>query len=169
MSFEQFNQYVTSVEELRNLVGEPSPIALKKERKSLDDHMKQFILASPFLVMSTYGQDGRCDASPRGDSPGFAHVIDEQRILVPDRPGNRRVDSLRNILETERIGLLFFVPGYGETLRINGRAKLIRDERWLSCLVAQGKRPLLAIAVEVDECFLQCAKALIRSRLWQAS
>ena len=117
--------------------------------------------------MSTYSSDGRCDASPRGDAPGFVNVVDQQTLLIPDRRGNRRVDSLRNIIETNYIGLLFLVPGFGETLRVNGRAAVIRDEAWLKPLSAQGKQPLLAIAVEVQECFLQCAKALLRSKLWE--
>ena len=95
-------------------------------------------------------------------------VVDDRTLLIPDRLGNKRVDSYRNILETGRIGLLFLVPGFGETLRVNGRAVLIRDEAWLTPLTAQGKRPLVAVAVEVEECFLQCAKALIRSKLWEA-
>ena len=167
MPLDQFSQLVNSVEELTAVIGTPGPIALKKELKSLDEHMRRFIAHSPFVVISTHGSDGRCDASPRGDAPGFVHVVDEQTLLVPDRPGNRRVDSFRNILETGRVGLLFLVPGMGETLRVNGRAALVRDEAWLEPLSAQGKRPALAVAVEVEECYLQCAKALIRSKLWE--
>lgn len=167
MSLTRFTQQVGSVDELRAIFGPPSPISLKKELKALDDHMRRFIAHAPFLVIATRGADGRCDASPRGDAPGFVHVIDEHTLLIPDRPGNRRVDSFTNIVETGRIGLLFLVPCMGETLRINGRAVLIRDEQWLIPLTAQGKRPNLAIAVEIEECFMQCAKALIRSKLWE--
>ena len=167
MSLEQFSERVTSCEELAAIVGTPSPIAIRKELKALDEHMRRFIAHAPFVVMSTYAADGRCDASPRGDAPGFVHVVDDRTLLIPDRPGNRRVDSFRNIVETGRIGLLFLVPGVGETLRVNGRAAIIRDEAWLMPLSAQGKRPLLAVAVEVEECYLQCAKALLRSKLWE--
>ena len=166
MAFERFSEQVGSLELLASIVGTPSALAIKKELKTLDEHLRRFIAHSPFLVMSTHAADGRCDASPRGDAAGFVHVVDDRTLLIPDRPGNRRVDSLRNIVETGRVGLLFLVPGMGETLRVNGRATIIRDEAWLTQLSAQGKRPQLAVAVEVEECYLQCAKALIRSHLW---
>ena len=168
MPLTQFSERIHSTAELESLVGKPSPLALKKELNALDEHMRRFIAHSPFLILSTHGKDGRCDASPRGDAPGFVRVIDEHTLLIPDRPGNRRVDSFHNLLETGSIGLLFLVPGMGETLRVNGRAMLVRDEHWLASLSAQGKRPLLAIAVEVQECYLQCAKALLRSKLWES-
>lgn len=167
MAFERFTEHVTSVEELTTLIGTPGPLALKKELKTLDEHMRRFIAHAPLVVVSTHAANGRCDASPRGDAPGFVQIVDEQTLLIPDRPGNRRLDSFRNILETGRVGLLFLVPGFGETLRINGRAALVRDADWLTPMTAQGKRPVIAIAVSVEECFLQCAKALIRSKLWE--
>lgn len=167
MSLELFTDQIRSCNELVNLVGTPSALAVKKELQALDEHMRRFIARSPFLILSTHSADGRCDASPRGDAPGFVHVVDDRTLLIPDRRGNKRVDSLRNIIETGAIGLLFLIPGFGETLRVNGRAAIIRDEAWLTPLAAQGKRPLLAVAVEVQECFLQCAKALLRAQLWQ--
>lgn len=167
MTFDRFTDQIHSAEEFATIIGTPSAISLKKELKALDEHMRRFIAHSPFVVISTHSASGRCDASPRGDAPGFIQVVDERTLLIPDRPGNKRVDSLRNILETGRIGLLFLVPGVGETLRANGRAAIIRDEAWLTPLSARGKRPLLAIAVAVEECFLQCAKALLRSKLWE--
>ncbi len=166
MSIHQFTEQIHSAEELAAIIGTPSEFSLRKELKALDEHMRRFIAHSPFVIVSTHAADGRCDASPRGDAPGFVHIVDDRTLLIPDRTGNKRVDSFRNILETGRIGLLFLVPGFGETLRVNGRAALIRDETWLTSLSAQGKRPLVAVAVEVEECFLQCAKALIRSNLW---
>ena len=168
MSFNRFSKQIHSAEELAAVIGTPSEFSLRKELKVLDEHMRRFIAHSPFVMVSTHSADGRCDASPRGDAPGFIQVIDDRMLLIPDRFGNKRVDSFRNILETGRIGLLFLVPGFGETLRVNGRAAIIRDEAWLTPLTAQGKRPLVAVAVEVEECFLQCAKALIRSRLWES-
>ena len=167
MSLDRFTSQVRSADELAAIIGAASGVALKKELTALDEHMRRFIAHSPFAVISTHSTEGRCDASPRGDAPGFVQVVDERTLLIPDRPGNRRVDSFRNILETGRIGILFLVPGVGETLRINGRAAIIRDEAWLTPLSAQGKRPLVAIAVEVDECYLQCAKAILRSKLWK--
>ena len=166
MSFNRFSERIHSAEELAALIGTPSEFSLRKELKTLDEHMRRFITHSPFAIISTHSADGRCDASPRGDAPGFVFVVDDRTLLIPDRFGNKRADSFRNILETGRIGLLFLVPGFNETLRVNGRAVLIRDEAWLTPLTAQGKRPLVAVAVEVEECFLQCAKALLRSKLW---
>lgn len=168
MSFNRFSERIQSADELAAIIGTPSELSLKKELKLLDEHMRRFIAHSPFVIVSTHSADGRCDASPRGDAPGFVHVVDDQMLLIPDRIGNRRADSYRNILETGRVGLLFLVPGFWETLRVNGQAVLIRDEAWLIPLTAQGKRPLVAMAVEVEECYLQCAKALIRSKLWES-
>ena len=167
MSFDRFSEPVRSAEELTAIIGTPSSMSLKKELSALDQHMRRFIAHSPFVVISTHSADGRCDASPRGDAAGFIHVLDDRMLLLPDRIGNRRVDSFRNIIETGRIGLLFLIPGLGETLRVNGRALIVRDKKWLKPLTAQGKRPAVAVAVEVEECFLQCAKALLRSKLWE--
>jgi PPOX class probable FMN-dependent enzyme len=167
MSFARFAEPVTSLETLRALIGTPGELVIKKELPQLDDHMRQFIAHSPFLIMSTHGEDGKCDASPRGDAAGFVQVIDERTLLIPDRRGNKRIDSLQNILATGRIGLIFLIPGVGETLRINGRAQVIQDEAWLAPHTAQGQRPLVGIAVEAEECYLQCAKAIMRSKLWE--
>lgn len=167
MLFNRFTDQIHTAEELAALIGTPSAMSLRKELKKLDEHMRRFIAHSPFAIVSTHTADGRCDASPRGDAPGFVSVVDDRTLVIPDRFGNKRADSFRNILETGRIGLLFLVPGFGETLRVNGRAAIIRDEAWLTPLTAQGKRPLVAVAVDVEECFLQCAKALLRSNLWK--
>jgi PPOX class probable FMN-dependent enzyme len=167
MSLDNFTDPVRSVEELVSIIGTPSAFSLRKELRALDEHMRRFIAHSPFVIISTHSADGKCDASPRGDAAGFVHVVDDRTLLIPERTGNRRVDTLRNILETGRAGLLFLVPGVGETLRINGRAVIIRDEAWLTSLSAQGKQPLVVVAVSVEECFLQCAKALLRSKLWE--
>jgi uncharacterized protein len=129
--------------------------------------MQAFIARAPLLLLGTVGNDGRCDVSPRGDMPAAATVLDAKTLAIADRPGNRRTDSLRNIIETGRVGMLLLVPGLGETLRINGRACVLRDAELLAALAADGKRPALAIGVEIEECYFQCAKALIRSKLWQ--
>ena len=159
---------MTSAEELARVIGVPSELVLKKQLPELDAHMRRFIAESPFLLLGTVGRDGSCDVSPRGDAPGLATVLDDRTLLIPERRGNRRADSLRNIIETGRAGLLFLIPGVGETLRVNGRACVIRDDEVLAPLAVEGKRPLVGIVVEVEECFLQCAKAVIRSKLWDA-
>lgn len=167
MSLARFAETVTSLDELRRIIGTPGELVMKKELPQLDEHMRRFIAHSPFVILSTHDADGRCDASPRGDAPGFVQVVDDHTLLIPDRRGNKRIDSLQNILATGRVGLIFLVPGVGETLRINGRAAIIKDEAWLTPLAAQGIRPLLGIAVQAEECYLQCAKALMRSKLWE--
>ena len=167
MSLERFQQPVTTAEELVRLIGTPSELVIKKQLSELDDHMRHFIAESPFLLLGTFGRDGSCDVSPRGDGHGVARVLDARTLVIPDRRGNRRADSLRNILETGRVGLLFMIPGLGETLRVNGRACVFRDEDVLADLAIDGKPPIVGIAVEVEECFLQCAKAILRSKLWE--
>jgi uncharacterized protein len=165
----RFRNLVTSAEELAGLIGVPSELAVKKQRTELDQHLTNLIAESPFVLIGTVAQDGSCDVSPRGDAPGsLVKILDSRTLVIPERAGNRRADSLRNIIETGRIGLLFLVPGLGETLRVNGRACVLRDDDLLASLTVQGKQPLVAIGVEVEECFLQCAKALLRSKLWQA-
>jgi hypothetical protein len=167
MSSERFQRRVASVEELTELLGAPSTLAVKKQRLELDKHMQAFIDESPFLLLGTVGRQGACDVSPRGDAPGFVRILDSRTLIIPERRGNRRVDSLRNIVETSRVGLLFLIPGLGETLRINGSACVIRDEEILAPLAVQGQTPLVGVAVSVEECFLQCAKAVLRSKLWE--
>ena len=162
-----FDHIVTSEQELRDMLGLPRERSLLKERHTLDPHFRAFIAHSPFLLMATSGRDGTCDVSPKGDAPGFVLVLDDRRIVIPDRPGNKRFDGMRNLLENPGIGLIFLVPGSEETLRINGRARIVRDPEWLARLAAQGKTPQLAIAVEVEEAFLHCAKCVKRSGLWE--
>src|SRR5215469_2391949 len=146
---------VTSVETLRTIVGgEPSEVARRKELSALDVHARAFIAGSPFLLLGTSSSDGRCDVSPKGDAPGFVRVIDDHHLAIPDRPGNKRLDGMRNILSNPHVGLIFLVPGNDFTLRVNGRAAITRDPELLRTLEAQGKVPLLAIGVEVEEVFL---------------
>jgi uncharacterized protein len=162
-----FNDIVTSEQELRDMLGLPRERSLLKERHTLDQHFRAFIARSPFLLMATSGRDGTCDVSPKGDAPGFVLVLDDRRIVIPDRPGNKRFDGMQNLLDNPHVGLLFFVPGREETLRINGRAWITKDPELLARCVAQGKTPQLAIGVEVEQCFLHCAKAFLRSKLWR--
>ncbi len=153
-------------ETLRARLGEPSDLVRRKKLRRLDPHCRRFIALSPFLVLSTADAEGACDASPRGDVPGFVSVLDDGRLLIPERRGNKLADSLLNILENPQVGLIFLIPGVEETLRVNGHAGLIREAALLAPLAVQGKVPELAILVEVEEAYLHCGKALIRSRLW---
>ena len=161
-----FKDVVTSKQELRALFGEPSERAVLKCRSSLDEHARAFIAASPFVLLATSNVAGQCDVSPKGDAPGFVRVLDETHLVVPDRPGNNRTDGLTNILENPHIGMIFLVPGRGDTLRVNGRASIIRDGEVLARLAMHGKLPKVAIGVEVEEAYLHCPKAFLRSSLW---
>jgi PPOX class probable FMN-dependent enzyme len=161
-----FRDVVRSETELRQIVGDPSELARRKQLPALDAHARSFIAQSPFLLMATANAAGHCDVSPKGDAPGFVLVLDDHRLVIADRPGNRRLDGMRNLLENPHVGLIFLIPGREETLRVNGRAAIVRDPEILSQLQAMGKRPALAVGVEVEECFLHCAKAFKRSHLW---
>lgn len=163
----RFRETIRTEKELRSLIGSPSELASKKVITYVDHHCRNFISKSPFLVISTSDEDGFCDVSPRGDEPGFVLVLNEKQLIIPERPGNKRIDSMRNILSNPRVGLLFFIPGLGETLRVNGKAELIQDKELLEQMAVRGKSPLLGIAVEVEECFIHCAKAFKRSGLWE--
>ncbi len=162
-----FRQTVTSVEELEAILGRPSETAVRKQIDQLDDHCRRLIALSPLVMVSTANRDGWCDVSPKGDAPGFARVLDASRLAIPDRPGNRRADSWRNILDNPQIGLLFLIPGLRETLRINGRAQIVTDPDLLTTMAVQGRTPRLAIVVTAQEVYLHCGKALIRSQLWR--
>jgi len=156
---------ITQVEALEKLYGKPSGAAVEKEIDYLHPHYQRLIAASPFFVFATGGQDG-IDASPRGDAPGFVVVEDEKTLLIPDRRGNNRVDSLRNIIANPRVALLFLIPGIGETLRVNGRAEISIDPALLARFSVEGKLPRSVIVVRVDTVFFQCARAIFRSKLW---
>ncbi|UJF35905.1 pyridoxamine 5'-phosphate oxidase family protein [Paenibacillus hexagrammi] len=161
-----FGHLVQSEQELRELLGYPGKLAGNKIIRHLDQHCRDFIAQSPFVVVSTADSDGNCDASPRGDAPGFVSVLDDQHLVIPERPGNRKMDSMLNLLSSPKIGLIFLIPGLGETLRVNGRGFIIRDASILESMSAHGKVPLLGIGVQVEECYIHCAKALLRSKLW---
>ena len=157
---------IETVEELRSSYGAPSERAVKKSLDRLDRHCRRFIELSPFVVLASAGADGRVDCSPRGDPAGFVAILDDRTILLPDRRGNNRADSLTNVLENPFVGMLFLIPGVDETLRLNGRAKLTTDPARLEPLAVNGRVPRSGLVVEVEEVFLQCTKALVRSRLW---
>jgi PPOX class probable FMN-dependent enzyme len=159
---------ITSEAELRELLGEPRQQAVTKERKALHAHDRAWIASSPFCLIATAGADGSCDVSPKGDPAGFACVLDDTTLAIPERPGNRRADGYRNILGNPHVGLIFLVPGREETLRVNGRARLVRDAPFFDQLVVKGHRPVLAIVVEIEQIFFHCAKAFKRSALWRS-
>jgi uncharacterized protein len=152
--------------ELRALLGEPAAIVRAKVADRLNDLTRRFVALSPFVLLATSAPDGTCDVSPRGDPPGFVHVLDERTLLLPDRPGNNLADSLRNVLRNPHVGLLFLVPGVGDTLRVNGRATLVTDEGLLASCAVEGKVPKRGLRIEVDEVFTHCSKAFLRARLW---
>lgn len=157
---------IASQAALRAHYGDPSDLVLKKQLDRLDAHCRAFIALSPFLVLATADGKGGVDASPRGDAPGFVHVLDDRTLAIPDRVGNKRIDSLRNVVDHPGVGLLFFVPGIDETVRVNGTAQVSADPALLESLAAQGKIPSSALVVSVTEAFYHCGKALIRSKLW---
>jgi PPOX class probable FMN-dependent enzyme len=157
---------IENVEHLRESYGAPSERALKKQLSRIDRHCRDFIARSPFLVIASADPSGHCDASPKGDAPGFVQVIDDTTLLIPDRLGNNRIDTLANLLARPGIGLIFFVPGINETLRVNGRACITTDPALLEPLAVNGKVPRSAILVTAEEIYFHCGKALIRSDLW---
>lgn len=163
-----FHEILTSEAELRELLGFPSEVVKRKSIGYLDHNCRDYIAMSPLLFLSTADEHGSCDVSPRGDAPGSVLVLDDGHLVIPERPGNRRFDSLRNILANPNIGLIFIIPGLEETLRINGQAFVIRDEHILDRLKARDKRPTLGIGVKVEECYMHCAKAFKRSQVWDS-
>jgi uncharacterized protein len=158
---------ITTEAELRARFAAPGRLAILKQLDRLDHNCRRFIALSPFLCLASARPDGLADNSPRGDAPGFVQVLDERTLLIPDRPGNNRLDSMANILHNPNVGLLFFIPGVTETLRVNGRARLTGSPELLARFEVRGRAPKAAIVVEVVEAFLHCSKALIRSRLWE--
>lgn len=157
---------VTDYSELRTVYKPPAPRAAQKVLDYLDVHFRNFIALSPLCILSSAGASGQADASPRGDPPGFVQVLDDKTILLPDRPGNNQVDSLQNIVENPGVGLLFFVPGMNETLRVKGKAEIVTDEDVLGPMKMRNKAPISGLRVTVEEAFLHCGRALIRSRVW---
>lgn len=153
--------------DLRATYAAPSEMVQKKILQRLDRHARAFIALSPFVVLASHGPDG-ADCSPRGDAPGFVRVEDDATLLLPDRRGNNLIDSLRNVAQSGDVGLLFMVPGINETLRVNGRARIITDAARLEVMAVQGKAPASALEIAVAEVYFHCGKALIRSDLWNA-
>lgn len=160
---------VTSEAELREMFGGPSRRSATKVRPALHERDREWLAASPFCLIATAAADGSCDVSPKGDPPGFARPLDGETLAIPDRAGNHRFDGFLNILSNPQVGLLFLVPGRTDTLRINGRARLIREAPFFDDMIVRGSRPELAVLVEITEVFYHCPKAFLRSKLWDPS
>jgi PPOX class probable FMN-dependent enzyme len=158
---------ITSYDELREVVPEPLAHASDKTRKELHELDREWLAASPFCLIATAAADGSCDVSPKGDPAGFAMVLDDTTIAIPERAGNRRVDGFTNILTNPQVGLIFLIPGRGETLRINGRARIVKDAPFFDDMVVKGNRPQLALLVKIEEIFHHCSKAFLRSKVWK--
>lgn len=163
----RFREVVTTEEHFRSVMGSPSALVTRKELNELDSHAREFIGRSPFLLIGTSGADGRMDMSPKGDPPGFVRVLDEKTLAIPDRLGNRRADTFLNLVVNDQIGLIFFVPGKQETLRVSGRAIIVRDLEIREQMAVGDRLPEFAIIVAVDQMFFHCAKCVIRSNLWK--
>lgn len=160
------SETIETVDQLRALLGEPLPVIVSKVVDRLNHQTRRFIEQSPFVCLATSDAAGNCDVSPRGDPAGFVRILDDRTLLVPERPGNKLADSLRNILANPRVGMLFVLPGLGDTFRVNGRATLVTDQTLLAPCAVEGKVPRLGIVVDIDEAYTQCPKAFIRSALW---
>ena len=162
------NKEIASESELRSNFGEPMELAILKQLSKLDVHCKDFISRSPFVCVGTSAADGKTDVSPRGDPPGFVQILDDNTLFIPDRPGNNRLDTMTNIVANPEIGLLFLIPGFDDTLRVNGKASIVKDQEILERCAVNRKVPQMGIMVEVNEAYLHCAKAMRRSKLWKA-
>jgi PPOX class probable FMN-dependent enzyme len=158
---------ITSPAELRDLLGEVEPRVAGKARPKLHQLDREWLAGSPFCLIATSAADGACDVSPKGDPPGFTKVLDDTTIAIPERPGNRRADGFHNVLSNPHVGLIYLLPGRADTLRINGRAKLVREAPFFDDMVVKGNRPRLALVVAIEEIFHHCPKAFLRSGLWK--
>jgi uncharacterized protein len=159
-------EVIADVAALRAVIGEPNDVVPTKIAPALNRHTRRFVELSPFHLLATSAADGTCDVTPRGDPPGSVRILDERTLLLPERPGNRLADALRNVLENPHVGLLFLVPGVTDTLRVNGRARIVADEELLAPSAVEGKTPKLALLVDVEEVYTHCSKAFLRAALW---
>jgi hypothetical protein len=162
----RFAEIITHEDQIRQIVGFPKQRSVDKTISSIDAHCRAFIAQSPFMLIAICDAQGRMDVSPKGDPPGFVQVLDDHTLAIPDRPGNRRIDTFRNILQNPKVALLFLIPGVQETLRVSGRALIVRDSTLREGMAVNDKAPDFAVVVSVEEVFFHCAKCIIRSRLW---
>lgn len=161
-----FDKVIETMQQLRSLTRQPSERARSKAIDHVDEICRRFIAASPFVIVASRGADGRLDVSPKGDPAGFVQVLDDKTLAIPDRPGNHRLDTFENVLSHPEVGLIFLIPGNGDTLRVSGRAKLVRDRKLQARLAVQGKHPELVLIVSVEQAFLHCPKCIVRAQLW---
>ena len=159
-------QFIESHDELRSVYRQPAELPLRKEKQRLDPHTRHFLSKSPFVLIGTQDRDGHADVTPKGDRPGFAQALDDVTLLIPDRPGNNRLDTWENIVVNPAVGLLFVIPGMDETLRVNGEARLTVDDELRQRLAVDGKPALSVLVVKIGAVYLHCAKAFMRSKLW---
>jgi PPOX class probable FMN-dependent enzyme len=164
---DRFKDIVRSIDELRSIMGEPIDSVTRKTLSHLDKHCGVFIGRSPFMLLASADAQGNVDVSPKGDPEGFVKIIDKQTLAIPDRLGNRRADSIENILQNPKVGLIFMIPGKTETLRISGSASVVRDANLLDSMAIRDRSPQFAIVVDVHEAFFHCSKCMIRSKIWQ--
>jgi uncharacterized protein len=164
-----FQNIITSEDQLRATLGYPSEIVTRKTINYIDEHCRDFIENSPFITIATSDLQGNFDVSPKGDPAGFVKILDDKTLAIPDRPGNAKADTLTNIIKNPNVGLIFLIPGIKETLRVNGEALIVTDESVLELLICDGKKPSFAIIVKVKEAFMHCAKCMIRSKLWKGT
>ena len=160
--------YIKAPKELRGLMGEPMELAARKSVSKLDRYSKEYISRAPFVCIGSADENGKADVSPRGDPPGFVQVLDDNTLFIPDRPGNRRVDTMSNIISNPNIALLFLVPGFDDTLRVNGRAEVIRDDSLNAKSEVKGRKPTVGIKMHVEQVFFHCSKSFKSSGLWDA-
>lgn len=165
--FSAFDDIVTSLDELRETLGEPLPPAVIKVIDHLDDVCRSYIEKSTFIVIASASSDGTPDISPKGDPAGFVKVLDDKHLAIPDRPGNRRLDTFQNLLDNPQLAVIFIIPGKGETLRIRGEARIVRDEGLRESMAVNGRVPEYAVVVHVDQAMIHCPKCVVRSKLWQ--
>jgi PPOX class probable FMN-dependent enzyme len=166
-SIAHFTDVISSVDELEAVLGKPNPRVVAKVVTTLDAYCRAFIERSPFVMVGSADAAGTIDLSPKGDAPGFVRILDDTTLAIPDRPGNRRADTFRNVLQNPKVGLIFLVPGKRETLRVGGDARIVRDQTLRESMAVDGRVPDLALVVAVREAFIHCAKCMIRSRLWE--
>jgi PPOX class probable FMN-dependent enzyme len=164
----QFSEIITTVAQLREVMGYPSHRVTDIAIPKLDKHCRAFIAKSPLVFIASSDASGNMDISPKGDPPGFVQILDDNTLAIPDRPGNRRADTFQNILENPQVGLFFLVPGKGETLRISGSAMIVRDKALRQSMAINGKTPDFALIVNIKEAFFHCAKCMLRSKIWQS-
>ncbi len=165
--FSEFSDIVTSVDQIRDTIGEPLPPIVEKVIDHLDEVCRTFIERCPFVVIASANGDNEPDISPKGDPEGFVRVLDEKHLAIPDRPGNRRADTFQNLLENPQIAIIFIIPGKGETLRVRGEARIVRDEALRASMAVKNRVPEFAIVVHVEHALMHCPKAIVRSKLWQ--